>query len=729
MMRLRSHLQILTVGTLLPMVAFGLAATVIIADRERDLMLRGGTERTLALLTAVDAKLDGYLESLGALGGSSALSRDDLAAFHAEAQRALLLQPGWQGVQLARPNREVVLDAVHPFGSDLESVGERPSFDAAVTERRATIRNLYPEADGGQVFGVRLPVMRGDAARYVLSAFVDPLEMYVLLERQRLPVDWVGVVLDANHRIVARTIDNDANVGRLASVSLRNALTREPEEGWFRGATLEGAEVYTPYTRSLRSGWTVAIGIPAAQVDTGAATVAWIFAAGVALALIAAVVLANRLSRRIQRPMAALASTARAIGRGEPVEPLTSAGVREIQEVSYVLGRAAKNVREREAALRAADRAKDEFLAMLGHELRNPLSALTSAADILHLSGSHGDGPPIRAAVVIDRQVRHMTRLVDDLLDVSRVTTGKVHLELAPLDLGATVQSVLDTFEAGDRLSDHELVTDIVPVWVRADRSRIEQVFSNLLDNALKYTPAGGRITVRVGGVSEERGEAVLQVEDSGTGMSEDLASRAFETFVQGDSSLDREAGGLGLGLTLVKSLVESHGGTVDAYSDGPGRGALFTVTLPTIEPPASVPEDDKWDATDAVHPRSGHRVLIIEDNEDAREALTVALEFFGHDVLTAADGEVGLELVRRERPDLAVIDIGLPRMDGFEVARRLRSSNGLDIRLVALTGYSQNEASTRAEAAGFDRALTKPVGIKDLARIIEELLAESPPS
>lgn len=724
-MRLRSHLQILTVGTLLPMVLFGLVATVVIAGHERDLLLRGGTERTLALLTAVDTKLDGYLESLGALAGSSALERDDLAAFHAEAYRALVLQPGWRSVQLARPDRQVILDAVHPVGSDLEPVGERPSFDATVRERRPKIRNLYPE-DGRQLFGVRIPVMRGDSARYILSALVDPTEMYDLLERQRLPVDWVGVVLDANHRIVARTMDNDAMVGQLASVSLRDALSQEPE-GWFRGATLEGSAVYTPYTRSLKSGWTVAIGIPAAEVDSGAAAVGWIFAVGVVAALLAGILLARRLSRRIVLPIASLASTARAMGRGEPVEPPTSAGVREVREVSYVLARAAKNVRDREASLRDADRAKDEFLAMLGHELRNPLNALVSAADILHLSGSQSDGPPARAATIIDRQVRHMTRLVDDLLDVSRVTTGKVKLELAPLDLGATVESVLETFEAGDRLSDHEVVADIVPVWILADRSRIEQVASNLLDNALKYTPEGGRITVRVGGESEDGGEAVLEVEDSGVGISDDLAPRVFESFVQGDSSLDREAGGLGLGLTLVKSLVERHGGTVEAHSEGSNRGARFTVRLPAIEPPTSAPADAWPDATGAKQPRSGYRVLIIEDNDDARETLVVGLEFLGHEVLSADDGEAGLELVRRERPDVAIVDIGLPRMDGFEVARQLRAESGSDaIRLVALTGYSQDEAQDRAEAAGFDRTLTKPVGIREMARIIDDLLAES---
>lgn len=721
-MRLRSHLQILTVGTLLPLVVFGLAAAAIIAERERDLVLRGGSERTLALLTAVDAELEGYIESLHALAGSSALSQDDLATFHAEMSRALQVQPGWHTFQLARPDGALALDAGQPFGTELGRVRERPSFEAAVREQRTTIRDLYPENDETHLFGLRVPVVSENSTRYVLSVLVDPSEMHSILQRQRLPADWVGVVLDANERIVARTTSSEEMVGQLASVSLRNALSQAPE-GWFRGVTLENVEVYTPYTRSASSGWTVAIGMRAAEVDSGAAEIGWIFAAGAIAAILAAILLANGLSRRIALPISSLATSARSIGRGEPVDPPTTAGVREVREVSYVLARAAKNVREREAALQAADRAKDEFIAMLGHELRNPLSALISAAEILHFDES-ADPNVARAANVVERQVRHMSRLVDDLLDVSRVTTGKVHLELSPVHLGAAVQSVLDTFDAADRMSGHEIDTDLAPLWVRADRSRIEQITSNLLGNALKYTPAGGRVSIRVRGTGGDGGEAVLEVEDTGSGLAPELAPRVFDSFVQGDHSLDRESGGLGLGLTLVKSLVDRHGGTVEAHSEGPGRGARFTVRLPTIEPPAPAPGDS---ATPDLGPTLTRRILVIEDNDDARETLTVALESLGHDVLSARDGETGLALIREHRPDVALIDIGLPRMTGFEIARQIQAmaSNVRGVlRLVALTGYSQEDIRSRAEAAGFDRLLTKPVAIKELARIIEELLA-----
>jgi len=725
-MRLRSHLQILTVGTLLPVVVFGLAAAAVIAERERDLVVQGGGERTLALLTAVDATLDGHIESLRALAGSSALAQDDLATFHVEMVRALQVQVGWQTFQLARADGVLLLDAEQPFGTALGRVRERPSFDAAVRERRTTIRDLYPENGNTYLFGLRVPVVRQNSTRYVLSASVDPSEMHKILERQRLPADWVGVVLDTNNRIVARTQGSEEMVGRLASVSLRHALSRAPE-GWFRGATLEGVEVYTPYTRSAHSGWTVAIGMGADRVDSRAADIGWIFAAGAIASILAAFLLANGLSRRIAGPISSLATAARSIGRGEPVDPPTTSGVREVREVSYVLARAAKEVREREAALQTADRAKDEFIAMLGHELRNPLSALMSAAEILHLDES--SGPVVsRAAGVVERQVRHMGRLVDDLLDVSRLTTGKVQMEFSPVHLGDAVQSVLDTFDAAGRLSEHEIDTDVAELWVRADRSRIEQIISNLLGNALKYTPAGGRVSIRVRGTGGDGGEAVLEVEDTGAGLEPELAPRVFDSFVQGDHSLDRQSGGLGLGLTLVKRLVDRHGGTVEAHSEGPDRGALFTVRLPTIEPPAPAPGDS---ATPDPGPIRARRILVIEDNDDVRETLTGALESLGHDVLSARDGESGLALIREHQPDMAVIDIGLPRMDGFEIARRIRTmaddvgDHRVTLRLVALTGYSREETRARAEAARFDRWLTKPVAIKDLARIVEELLPE----
>ena len=310
----------------------------------------------------------------------------------------------------------------------------------------------------------------------------------------------------------------------------------------------------------------------------------------------------------------------------------------ELQWMPFALGalallflRAAVHgaIREREEALRAADRAKDEFLAMLGHELRNPLGALSSASQVLNVA-EPGALAARDAASVVSRQVERMTRLVDDLLDVGRVISGKVSLQLAPVDLGKVVSQVIQNLRRASFFRRQDVRVDIEPAWVNGDETRIEQIVFNLLENAGKYTPADGSISVRV---FEEDGSAVLEIADSGIGMSPELLPRVFDLFSQGQRSIDRGASGLGIGLTLVKRLAEMHGGTVTAESAGVDRGSLFRLRLASIEPPvqpASLPMDP-------VRISQLRRVLLIEDNEDARRTLRAALELNSRLVQTIA--------------------------------------------------------------------------------------------
>jgi len=365
-----------------------------------------------------------------------------------------------------------------------------------------------------------------------------------------------------------------------------------------------------------------------------------------------------------------------------------------------------------EESLRRADRAKDEFLAMLGHELRNPLGAISGAVTVLNVIGTV-DETADRARAVIGRQVQHLSRLVDDLLDVSRVTTGKVELSRQPLDLAQLVATVLSSWSAAGRLDRHEVSVVASPVWIEGDETRVEQVFSNLLGNALKYTPAGGRVAVRV----EPEGErAILEVADTGVGIPPGLIDTVFELFVQGDRSLDRAQGGLGLGLTLVKVLVELHGGTVQGQSLGSGKGAVFTVRLPRIAAPAHLGATAPARQPERVR----RRILLIEDNEDAREMLRAQLTLAGHEVHEAADGLSGIVLSRHVAPDVVLVDIGLSGLDGYEVARRLRADErGNAVRLIAITGYGQAEDRQRALEAGFDAHVIKPVSPECLAELI----------
>jgi PAS domain S-box-containing protein len=378
------------------------------------------------------------------------------------------------------------------------------------------------------------------------------------------------------------------------------------------------------------------------------------------------------------------------------------AHVRERREEAEALAR----------SLREETRAKDEFLAMLGHELRNPLGTLSNAVAVL--GRLDGDETMRHVVAIIGRQTGHLARLVDDLLDVARVTSGKIDLQRRAVELHALARRCLDALAQAGRTERHDVRLEGEAVHVHADPARIEQVVNNLLDNALKYTPPGGRVRVTTEVVGHT---AVLRVRDSGQGIRTDLLGRVFDLFVQEPQSLDRSRGGLGLGLALVKRLVELHGGAVAAWSAGPGQGSEFTVRLPVVTAPADEAAGAEGAASAMVVPR---RVLVVEDSPDARQSLRLLLEMAGHHVETCEDGPSGLAKLGAFQPDVALIDLGLPGMDGYAVARELRRRpDTRAIRLVAVTGYGQAEDRRRALAAGFDQHVTKPVD----ATMLDEML------
>ena len=382
-------------------------------------------------------------------------------------------------------------------------------------------------------------------------------------------------------------------------------------------------------------------------------------------------------------------------------------------ELTATNKRLTREIEDRQVAERQ-NHAKDEFLAMLGHELRNPLSAISSAASLIGLPGVSIDGVQ-RAKKIIQRQSQHLGRIVDDLLDLSRAMSGKILLNRAPLDLSALVAHTLETFRATGRSGDYQLIQDLDPGWIEGDPTRLEQIASNLIDNALKYTPPGGRIEVRTWTENED---VVLSVRDTGVGISADLLPHVFDVFVQGSSTLDRAQGGLGIGLSLVRRLTELHGGSIEAESKGPGGGSTFTLRLARIEHQAA-PVPTPAPAAQGREPGKPS-VLLIEDNEDGREMMAMMLSCYGYEVQYAEDGLRGLEVAARFRPDLALVDIGLPGIDGYEVARRLRADPATrDIKLIALTGYGLAEDLRRVLDAGFDRHLVKPVDIDHLMEVI----------
>jgi two-component system, sensor histidine kinase len=357
-------------------------------------------------------------------------------------------------------------------------------------------------------------------------------------------------------------------------------------------------------------------------------------------------------------------------------------------------------------------RTKDEFLAMLSHELRTPLSAISIAARVLELTKSGEEGAT-RAHEVIARQVGHITHRINDLLDVERVVSGKIRLSKAPLDLAEAVRQAVAAFTQNPLLDRH-IDVSTQPLWVDGDTERIEQILTNIVNNAVKYTPPGGTIRVAL---RADEADAVLTVEDTGFGIAPRLLPFIFDLYVQADRTIDRAQGGLGIGLTLVRRLIELHGGTIAVASDGEGEGTCFTVRLKHI--PAAhgvavaVPRERR------ARPR---RVLLIEDNGDAREMLRMMLELAGHVVYDAADGVRGLELLDVAHPDVAIIDIGLPRMDGYQVAKRIREvPHGRSMLLLALSGYGAPSDTRLSQEHGFDHHLVKPVDPDRLSRLLRD--------
>ncbi len=369
--------------------------------------------------------------------------------------------------------------------------------------------------------------------------------------------------------------------------------------------------------------------------------------------------------------------------------------------------------------LERADRQKNEFLSMLAHELRNPLAPIRTAVDVLRLKGE-GHSEIEWAREIINRQTSHLVRLVDDLLDVSRITGGKIRLDLEAVDAASIVAAAVETSRPLIEELSQQITVSLPdePVWIRCDRVRLAQVLANLLNNAAKYTQRGGTIQLEV----ERSGDdAVFRVRDNGIGISADMLPKVFELFTQVERSIDRSQGGLGVGLTVVKRLVEMHGGKVEAASKGPNRGSEFTVRIPAIEAPleAETTGDSSGENRSEGPPL---RVLVVDDNADAAESLAWLLRQKDHDVRTAHDGRHALDLARDFHPQAVVLDLGLPELDGYEVARQLRQSEATrGALLIALSGYGQQEHRRRTSEVGFDYHFVKPLDFRALQQILGE--------
>jgi signal transduction histidine kinase/ActR/RegA family two-component response regulator len=714
---LRMRLLFLAASGLVPLVivlAWGLDHLV---QERRTLSERAVLGVSRALATAVDAELRSIASLLDNMGTSDALERADLRDFQLSA-RHTSEQLGWRHVVLSDSEGRVLLRTSDPFGTT-DTTSVEPNSVERVIQTEAPVVSQVIETPNlaADAFAVRVPVVRGGKLVYVLSAYLPTDKIRAVLTRQNIPADSVASVFDQANRRVARSREVASH---LPTASMQALLDRGDDQGVGLSITHEGVQSYTGYTRLQGSGWVVAVANSVSVANKDLHALLRAVALGLAASLGLAMFLAWMASRSILEPIDALKRAAAALGRGQPVQ-VPTLDIVELDEVAVALTQAATD-RDRAAAqvaaaLRTAEeanRSKDQFLAVLGHELRNPLAPITTAVQLMELKGDKNTEQERR---IIERQLVHVTRLVDDLLDVSRITSGRLAMKRVPVRLSELLTQVVDAIRPvlHQRSLSLELAPGTDKAWVAGDEVRLVQVFNNLLVNAVKFTSAGESIRVRAAVVGPE---AQVDVEDTGIGLSPAELERMFDLFYQAPQSADRSRGGLGLGLPIVKSLVEMHGGSVRGASEGPGRGSCLTVRLPLCEPPAG-----GEDVAPAASARGAGKILVVDDNEDAADTCATLLELSGYAVRVAYTPETALEVLREFAPDVAILDIGLPGMSGYALARHMRAAP-LSYRgaLVALTGYGQAADMAYSRDAGFDAHLTKPVAASDLLGWIEKL-------
>ncbi len=587
---------------------------------------------------------------------------------------------------------------------------------ATARERHSQISDVItsPITHNALVF-VTVPVVRAGAVRYVVQARME-YPAWIDWLKPQVPAQWVVAIDDRNGVIFARSERAASFAGKTATERIQRAYGEHPK-GVIRNRGLEGIDSYVAFHTSAYTGWHVLVIVPATLVDAAANRFALGLFATFALIVALAVLLALSTTRPIKSGIGQLADAIDRLGRGEPSR-LQPTRVTEIDDAGASAQRAGalletranhvaglqRELSERAEAAEQANRAKDQFLAMLSYELRNPLAAISNATAVLLM---RSEGTARRMQEIISRQTRHLASLVDDLLDVSRLAAGKLQLDSRRIDLAQVVMRVDDELQAAEAVDSRAITFGTTPAFVHGDPERLAQVVRNLLDNALKYTPAGGHVTISVG---TENGDALLTVRDDGCGIDASLLARVFEPFVQAPQGIDRRLGGLGLGLAVVKQIIELHGGSVVARSAGVDHGCEFSIRLPLA------PSMSMDDAPTAAGPPAQRRlhVAIIEDHADTRTSLRPLVEADGHTIEHADDGESALRLLCGDRVDVALVDLGLPGMNGYEVARRARRA-GIRCRLIALTGYGQDADRARALESGFDDFIVKPASAERL--------------
>jgi signal transduction histidine kinase/ActR/RegA family two-component response regulator len=746
---LRRRLLLLAAAGLVPVVIMSGVGLYALARQQRTQAERIGLELARALATAVDAELRSSVSVLQSLATTVEIDPKNLTAFRQEVQPVLETQPTWAALFLADPSGHRLVDTRFPLDATLPTVFETASFERVVRTRAATVGGLARGADGVMLFAVRAPVLRAGRVEYVLTALVKPDGILNVITRQRVPRDWIISIFDANGLRVARSRSHAETLGGRASESLQTLMATSADEGVGQTTDLEGGRNYASFSRLGDYGWTVAPGIAAGFVEGVTYRSLAIYGSGILLSVVLGLLGTMAVARSVNRPMEALRGMAKAMGRREPA-PSISTPIQEIHDVADALIAAARErtsaETEREHLLRreqdarataeAASRAKDEFLAVLSHELRTPLNAVYGWARLLQ-SGQVRDQEATRAIDAIVRNANAQVQLIDDLLDVSRVISGKMRLEVQPVDLRAVIESALDGVRPAAESKGIRIQTVLDPTApIAGDPNRLQQVVWNLLMNAVKFTPKGGRVQIHLQRVNSH---VEIVVSDTGQGIAPHILPSIFDRFTQADSSSTRAHSGLGLGLALVKHLVELHGGSVTARSPGEGAGATFVVALPLSI--ASVPAGAALrhhPTADTLEPPltsvrlDALRVLVVDDDPQALDLASTILTSVGADVKTCGSAPDAMAVLQTWRPDVLVSDIEMPGEDGYTFIRKVRAldhAHGGNTPAIALSAYGRTQDRTRSLTAGYSMHVPKPVDPGELTAIIASVAGRAFPA
>ena len=728
--RIRSLLLLSASVVLVPGLLAAVIAVVQVRQSEREAQLRGLRETVRATSLLVDGQILQSLGALTALANSQNLQTGNLAAFYEEAA-AIDRPPDVWTILLDEGGTQLLNTAV-PFGTPPPPPGPKERVAQVLATGKPLVSDLsIGPATGRLLTTLYVPAKASPLGRWVVAQAFSVGHWSTAVLQTKSHDDWVIAVIDRNGKFISRSRRTQEMLGMQARPELV-AAAAAASSGLIKHSTLEGISSYDAFTHSALTGWTVAVAAPVASIEASASQAVLWLTSGLCIALAAAVAGAVLLSRTLIRAMDSASASARALGEGRRPSPRPTR-VHEVNALNEALAdagallereRSRRAVAELErekllASERAArelaqseNSAKDQFLALLGHELRNPLAAIGGAVELLARNEAVAPEPR-RFVSIIQRQSSHLRRIVDDLLEIGRMLSGKLVLEKRPIDLAGCVRNFVDSLSMSEGARDHRLIADVDEVWVDGDFVRIEQIVSNLVGNALKFSAPGSRVEVSVRAAGNM---AVFEVTDFGVGIENRFLTRIFEPFFQGPSLAGRQSSGLGIGLSLVRQLVELHGGTISVRSRGPGLGATFVVRLPRVERPVA---SNKLTTTPLECSRC--HVLLVEDNDDARETTAIILRGLGYSVTEAADGDEAVQMARARVPAVVVMDLGLPGKTGLQVAGELKSVPALKhVPLIALSGYGQDRDKNASRAAGFADHLVKPVSLEALAAAIE---------